>query len=66
MQHENFKIYTNHSRLPDEARFKVGNSWVCFNTHGDVWVVEYGICKKTGFKSVPDAISWVNTFGDRD
>lgn len=49
----------------NEARFRVNNSWVCFDDTGRVYVVEYGIIKKE-FINIPCAISWVNDFGDRD
>ena len=48
-----------------EASFKVGHSWIHFDTNGRVWVSEWGFVVYSAM-NVPDAIAWVRNFGDRD
>ena len=48
----------------DFAKFRVQESWVCFDNDG-VWVEWGGEVSKEGFDSVQEAMAWVYSYGDR-
>lgn len=64
MKHsDKFEFYAG---INPEARFKIANSWVCFDSTGRIYIVEYGIVKKDMCSSIGYAMEWIKTFGDRD